>query len=152
MQFSINLLPLDHDTNTELFFKDGQYDSITIHYTGEQFGQTPQVVRKWLARDNNEASYHFIVKDNLCLQIQSTEKCVYHCGHPTGNRTSLAIGVIPDSEHGEFSEASMKTLKELLFLLRHVPLFRHYDWNGKPCPAWYVDEEHWKQLKLAIQP
>ena len=152
MQFSVDLLPEEHPTNTRKFFKDGQYDSITIHYTGEQFGQTPSVVREWLARPEGEASYHLIIKDHLCLQVQPLGRTVYHCGHPTGNRTSLAIAVVPNSEKGEFSEASMKTLREVLHLLKPVPLLRHSDWSPKDCPKWYIDEERWKQLQLAINP
>lgn len=147
-----SLLPDDHPTNTELFFRDYRHDSITIHWTGELFHQSPQVVKKYWEREGNSASAHFIIKDEACLQCLPVHRVAYHCGHPTGNATSLGIEVIPQSELGEFSARSIETLRNLLFLFHPTQILRHYDWSGKDCPRFYLDEERWKQLLLAITP
>lgn len=146
------LLPDDHQTNTGLFFSNYRHDSITIHWTGELFHQSPSVVKKYWEREGNSASAHFIIKDEACLQCLPVHRVAYHCGNPTGNATSLGIEVIPQSELGEFSARSIETLRNLLFLFHPTPILRHYDWSGKDCPRFYLDEERWKQLLLAITP
>ena len=44
------------------------------------------------------------------------------------------------------------TLKELLEQLPHLPIVRHYDWNAKKCPAYYVIDSRWKALLEQIKP
>lgn len=152
MMFYVDLLPEEHPTNSLKFFPDFKPDSITIHYTGEQYGQTPQVVRDWWESQTTGIAAHFVIKDNVCLQCLPIHRSAFHCGHPTGNRTSLGIEVIPHDKSGIFSGQSKATLKELLSLFNPVPLLRHHDWSGKNCPKYYIDNEKWEQLKLAITP
>lgn len=152
MIFTVDLLPENHPTDTKAFFKDGIFDSITIHWTGPQYLQTPKVVRNWWLESGGQAAAHFIIKSNQCLQCVPFTKQAYHCGNPTGNRTSLGIEVIPMDEDGRFSDDSIKTIKELLSLFSPKPIFRHYDWSGKECPKYYINEHRWEKLKLAITP
>lgn len=152
MMFYTDFLPESHPSNTKQIFPNGMPESITIHYTGEQYGQTPQVVRDWWLSQSNGVAAHFVIKDNVCLQVLPTYKTAYHCGNPVGNRTSLGIEVIPYDASGIFSAQSRQTLKDLLSLFPPLPLVRHHDWNGKLCPKYYLDENKWKQLKLAITP
>lgn len=152
MMFYANLLPKDHPTDTKQFFKNNAFDSITIHWTGPLYMQTPEVIRSWWLSQDNGAAAHFVIKDNVCMQCIPINKTAYHCGNPVGNRTSLGIEVIPYDETGIFSAQSRQTLKDLLFLFSPVPLLRHYDWSGKDCPRFYIDDEKWEKLKLAILP
>ena len=152
MMYYVNLLPEDHPTDTKQFFKGGRFDTITIHWTGDQFQQTPEVVRNWWLSQKNGAAAHFVIKDNVCLQCIPPYKTAFHCGDPVGNRTSLGIEVIPYDKTGIFSAQSRQTLKDLLSFFPPVPILRHYDWTQKECPKFYIDEEKWKQLKLAILP
>lgn len=152
MIFSMDLLPENHPTDTKAFFKNYTFDSITIHWTGPQYHQTTKIVRDWWLKSGGEASAHFVIKDDHCLQCVPIIKQAYHCGHPTGNRTSIGIEVIPENAKGKFSDKSIQTVKELLSLFPPKPLARHYDWSGKDCPKYYLDEHLWEQLKLAIKP
>lgn len=152
MRFSQEFLPENHTTNTRKNFKEGKADSITIHWTGEFPHQTPYTIKTWFERIGNEASAHFVIKNDMCIQLVPIHRTAWHCGNPTGNNTSIAIEVIPVNKSGDFSNASIKTLKELLAILPPLPLLRHYDWSGKDCPRGYIDQEKWKQLVLAISP
>lgn len=140
--------PLD----TGAFLKDGHPQSITIHWIGAFPGQTPDIVRNWWLESGHMSSAHFIIKDDICMQCWPIHKVAYHAGTPAGNNTSIGIEVIPATFEGEFSKASIKTLRELLFLFPKMPIYRHYDWTGKDCPKFYINEERWQKLLLEITP
>lgn len=152
MRFFQNFLPENHTTNTHKNFKEGRADSITIHWTGPFPEQSPWNIYNWFERVGNEASAHFCIKNDVCMQFVPIHRTAWHCGHPVGNATSIAIEVIPANKSGDFSQASKKTLKELLSILPPLPLVRHHDWSGKDCPAAYLTPEKWKQLCLEISP
>lgn len=80
------------------------------------------------------------------MQCWPIDKIAWHAGCRAGNITSIGIEVIPKNIEGEFSEKSIKTLKELLKTLPKIPLVRHYDWTGKKCPAYYCDNDKWQEL------
>lgn len=133
------------------WFKDGLPDSVTIHWVGPYPQQTPKVVRDWWATGGLEASAHFVIKDGECMQCWPTGKVCWHCGNLEGNRSSAGIEVIPLDTEGQFSVASIATLKALLDeVYPGLPLMRHCDWSGKDCPKYYVDGEKWEELKALL--
>ena len=136
-----DFLPADCQADTHKHMKP---DSITIHWVGPYPGQSPADVRKyWL---NTEASAHFIIKDGICMQCWPTDKVAWHCGSKKGNESSIGIEVIPANKEGEFSEASIKTLRELIAHLGINIIYRHFDWSGKDCPAYYTDNARWNSM------
>ena len=132
-------------------FKEGKPDSVTIHWIGPYTWQTPEMVRDWWEMGGGEGSAHFIIQGVVVWQCWPLDKVCWHCGNLEGNRSSIAIEVVPCTVAGEFSLQSIATLKALLDdLFPGLPLYRHYDWSGKDCPRYYVDEDRWKSLKALL--
>lgn len=141
-----NYLPEGSKCDTKRNFDKDQPSVITIHYIGPYPGQSPAQVREWWEVSEGEASAHFIIKDDIVIQCWPVTKMAWHAGCKAGNTTSIGIEVVPRNAAGEFSERSIATLKELLDTLPKLPLVRHYDWTGKLCPAYYVDNDKWTEL------
>lgn len=139
-------IPAGCKCDTGSHFIDNAPNIITIHWVGPFPGQTPDIVRDYWINSNGEASAHFIIKDDDVLQCWPIDKIAWHAGCKAGNITSIGIEVIPKNVEGEFSEKSIKSLKELLKTLPKLPLVRHYDWTGKKCPAYYCDNDKWQEL------
>lgn len=152
MQLVKNLIPEGSVCDTGKHFVDHKATNITIHYTGPLPKQTPEEVRKYWIDSKGEPSAHFIIKDDECLQCWEIDKIAWHTGTKAGNHCSIGIEVIPEDKQGKFSEKSIQTLKELLQTLPHLPIVRHYDWNAKKCPAYYVIDSRWKALLEQIKP
>lgn len=131
---------------TGLLFS-GRPTCATIHWVGPYPYQTPDIVRNWWLTGGTEGSAHFVVQDEDVLQCWPIERVCWHCGSSIGNRTSLAIEVIPKNAEGMFSDASIQSVKELLDMISpDLPICRHYDWNKKTCPLYYIDNERWDKL------
>ena len=155
MEIKKNYLPSGCECDTTKRFADGLPDSITVHWTGPLPGQSPADVRKWWIDSHGEASAHYIIKDNECLQCWPDYKVAWHAGNKKGNESSIGIEVIPCNKDGTFSPDSIKTLKELIAKLKadlnkDLKIVRHFDWSGKECPAWYVNEDRWHELLRQI--
>lgn len=139
-------IPTDSKCFTGIQLPKEGPSSITIHWIGPYPDQTPEDVRHWWISSGGEASAHFIIKDERCVQCWSTDLVAWHAGCKQGNLTSMPIEVIPKNKEGEFSDESIETLKLLLRELPKVYIVRHYDWTKKDCPKFYVDEERWNSL------
>ena len=150
MKFTQKFLGKNHPSNTGLIFKNGHPESITIHWTGEKIFQSPETVWQHFNSIKTQVAAHFIVKNDEVIQCIPLPHTAYHCGNVIGNNTSVAIEVIAENTLGEFSKKSIQTLRELYFLLGQIPLERHFDWNGKDCPRYYLDETRWSKLKSQI--
>jgi N-acetylmuramoyl-L-alanine amidase len=129
--------------------------SITIHWIGPYPKQAVETPREWWIKGPSglgmDASAHFIVKDDDVLQCLPTTEVAWHCGC-SGNYTSLGIEVVPSDMEGQFSAASIRSLKALLKTLPNVELKRHFDWTGKDCPRYYTPlamsgDARWAELK-----
>lgn len=128
-------------------FDNGTASVLTIHWIGPFPGQTPEQVRDYWIRSGEEASAHFIIKDDICLQCWPLDTVAWHAGCRAGNYTSIGIEVIPYNTLGMFSDKSIATLKELIRTqFKGWPIVRHYDWTGKNCPAYYLDSNKWSAL------
>ena len=146
-----DFLPEGIPCDSREWFSAKRPSSVTIHWIGAYPAQTPSIVRAWWLTGGGEASAHLIVKDEEALQCWPFDKVAWHCGSPTGNRCSIGIEVVPESIDGKFSEKSILTLRGILDdFFPDVPLKRHYDWSGKDCPLYYIDEEQWGSLKTAL--
>ena len=132
--------------DTKQFFADGQPSIITIHWVGPYPGQIPDIVRDYWINSGGEASAHYIIKDDECLQCWPENKVAWHAGCASGNKSSIGIEIIPCNKEGEFSEKSIQTLKELIATFPKMPIIRHYDWTGKDCPKYYIDNNKWTEL------
>lgn len=150
MNITKKFIPEGKQCDTKQFFEKGQPSVITIHWIGPFPGQTPDIVRNFWIQSGGEASAHYIIKDDECMQCWPDGKIAWHAGCSAGNKTSIGIEVIPCNVAGEFSEKSIKTLKELIATFPKMPIIRHYDWTGKDCPKYYLDTQKWKELLAKI--
>lgn len=133
--------------DTKEKFPKGQPTSITIHWTGPYPGQSPDVVRDWWINSNGEASAHYIIKDDECMQCWPDDKVAWHTGKRVGNYTSIGIEIIPESKDGKFSDKSIETARELIATIGgDKDILRHFDWNGKDCPKYYLAGDRWSEL------
>lgn len=154
MELKRDFIPESAACNTKRNFKE--VTGITIHWIGPYPTHTPSGVRKWWIDSKAEPSAHFIVKDKEVLQCWPTNKIAWHAGNQKGNETTIGIEVVPENVEGKFSDESIATLKELVRHIKselgnqYLGLFRHYDWSGKDCPKYYVDDNKWKQLRETI--
>ena len=145
MKFIVDYIPEGSKCDTKRSLDNAT--TVTIHWIGPYPGQTPEQVRKYWIDSKGEASAHFIIKDDECLQCWPISKAAWHAGCPAGNYSSIGIEVVPENIDGRFSNASIETLKALLDkYFKDLPLVRHYDWTGKDCPKYYVDSNNWHDL------
>lgn len=150
MEIKQNFIPEDSRCATHHGFDNGQASVITIHWIGPYPGQTPEQVRDYWIKSGGEASAHFIIKNDECLQCWPLDTVAWHAGCRAGNYTSLGIEVVPETVDGKFSDKSIETLKALLATLPKWPVVRHYDWTGKDCPKYYCDTNKWEDLLKKI--
>jgi hypothetical protein len=120
---------------------------IIIHWIGPYPGQAVSTPFTWwsLGLDGKgvQASAHFIVKDDDVLQCLPLDEVGWHTGDGR-NYDSIGIEVIPMNTEGEFSAATIETLRELVRHIRTetglpLPLERHFDGlQKKDCPRFYT--------------
>jgi N-acetylmuramoyl-L-alanine amidase CwlA len=136
-----DFMPKDHPSRPGIALNHPK--SITIHWIGPYPRQAPEDTRNWWLKGPDgkgvEASAHFIIKDDKCLQCIPEQEIAWHAGCRKGNYTSLGIEVIPLNTTGEFSSQTIDTLIQLLKRLPKIPLVRHYDWTSKDCPRFYTN-------------
>jgi hypothetical protein len=129
-------------------------ERIIIHWIGPYPGQA--LTTPWNCWENEnpvtgkldgtgkQASAHCIVKDYDFIQCIPFYEVAWHSGD-LRNYDSIGIEVIPMNIEGEFSKASIDSLKLLIQYIRKetrsaLPLKRHFDGTqGKPCPLFYTE-------------
>lgn len=141
-----NFLPEDIPCDTKQYFDKDNPSVITIHWIGPYPSQSPDDVRNWWIKSNGEASAHYIIKNDICMQCWPDNKIAWHAGCKVGNHNSIGIEVIPCDEAGRFSDKSINTLKALLDTFPKMPIVRHFDWTGKDCPKFYCNSDEWNKL------
>lgn len=103
---------------------------------------------------NLGASAHYFVCDGYTIwQSVSEDDTAWHAGNWAINQRSIGIEVCTA---GAFTEAE---IERLTWLVQHLMakyniaadhVIRHYDANGKQCPAYYVDAARWSALRTRI--
>ena len=107
-----------------------------------------------------ERSAHYFIDRNGVI-VKSVDRCkiAWSVGTPApgvkynnANTISIELCAIAKKEP---TQAQIKSCNELIKFIkrRHKnckEVIRHYDVNGKNCPALYVDNAKWKELKKEI--
>jgi hypothetical protein len=149
MTISQNLLSLGkraRGLNGAAVFFQRPVDLIVIHWIGPFPRHTVDGVRNWWENGSDglgvQTSTHFIIKDENVLQCLPLNEVAWHSGDER-NRFSIGIEVVPMNAAGDFSTATIQTLKELVAHIRkthpNTQLTRHFDGRqGKDCPRYYT--------------
>lgn len=140
---------------------------LVIHYTAND-GDTDENNGKYFNGVNRNASAHYFVDDDSVTQSVPDNYVAWSVGGSkwndcakTGggtlygkvtNANSLSIEICDDVKNGVIYP-SAKTIENVLILAKakmkefKIPaerVIRHFDVNGKHCPAYWIDNAKWK--------
>lgn len=147
---------------------------IVWHYTAND-GDTDEANGKYFNTPNRNASAHYFVDDDSITQSVPDNYVAWSVGgsrysnyKTTGgaklygiatNSNTLNIELCDTQKNGKYN-VSDKTLANAIALTKdlmkkyNIPIeniIRHFDVTGKSCPAYYVDEKLWNEVKNKIQ-
>lgn len=134
--------------------------NIFVHYTANQgtgAAQNRSYFEQLKDTKERSASAHFIIGyEGEIIQCIPLDEIAYAV--QTRNYDSISIECCYLEEDGSFTEATRKSLVELLTYLLSLyglsseDMLRHYDCGGKKCPIYYVEnEEAWEKLKQEVE-
>ena len=129
---------------------------IVLHYTaGSKTAEgAAQANCIYFGREKVGASAHYFVDDGYTV-FNSVDEAdtAWHAGNWNINTRSIGIEVCTN---GAYTEKEIETLTQLVqqLMAKHgIPasrVIRHFDANGKHCPAFYVDQVRWEALKARL--
>lgn len=147
---------------------------IVWHYTAND-GDTDEANGKYFNSPNRNASAHYFVDDDSVTQSVPDNYVAWSVGgnrysnyKTTGgaklygiakNANTLNIELCDTQKNGIYN-ISDKTLANAIALTKdlmkkyNIPIenvIRHFDVTGKSCPAYYVDNNKWNEVKNKIQ-
>ena len=141
----------------------GDIKYIVIHYTGND-GDTAVNNGKYFQGANRKASAHYFVDDSTVVHSVPDNRIAWSVGGSkynnnggrlygvAKNANTLNIELCDDYRNGSV-KATDATINNALTLTRelmkkyNVPIgnvIRHYDVNGKSCPAYWVNDSLWE--------
>lgn len=146
---------------------------LVVHATAND-GDKASNNAKYFQTPNRKASAHYFVDDNFVYQSVSDLYVAWSVGgarysdcKETGggslygkctNANSISIELCDTEKNGKV-QATPATLENALELCSelmqkyNIPIervIRHFDVNGKKCPAYYVDNKAWQEFKKAL--
>jgi N-acetylmuramoyl-L-alanine amidase CwlA len=143
--------------------KTSQIKYICIHYTSND-GDTDEGNGKYFANNVVKASAHYFVDDDSVTQSVKDDYVAWAVGGKkynnaggrlygvANNTNTLNIEICDDVKNGKVYP-SAKTIENAIAFTKakmkeyNIPMenvIRHYDVNGKNCPAYWVDDAKWK--------
>lgn len=130
-------------------------DHIAVHFTATTASARNNAI--YFSRNSRQgASAHYFIDDisEEIYQSVRDEDTAWAVGDWNMNCRSISIEVVSAGE--DFAAVEIQKLAWLVQALMAkygIPwgrVIRHYDVTGKRCPAPYVDEAKWAQLRAAI--
>lgn len=119
-------------------------DKLALFYKNVAAGMFPDKPNSWTS------TQYIIGLNGKIIRIIPDNEIAYAASGK--NNGTLHIEVCYSKAGGEFEEASIEALRELVqYLMKKygIPaekVLRHYDLTGKYCPWFYVDENRWAAL------
>lgn len=141
--------------------RTGKVEYLVIHYTGNN-GDSDENNGKYFHNNIVKASAHYFVDSDSITRSVPEDHVAYAVGGYYGggkyygkctNANSISIELCDDVKDGVVYP-SAKTIENALELTRelmakyNIPkenVIRHYDVNGKKCPAYWVKNSEWKK-------
>lgn len=128
---------------------------ITIHGTGNP-NSTAQNERDYLSNpiNTNSIGYHYVVGDDVIIEIAPPNERMVHAGHNVGNSTSIGIEMVETGDRQQVIKNTIDLVKYLKgrFGISDSNVVRHYDWTRKNCPRIlnYNNWQGWKEFKSML--
>lgn len=142
---------------------------IVIHYTAND-GDTDEANGDYFDDTYRGASAHYFVDDDSITQSVPDDYVAYSVGgskynnaggrlyRVATNANTLNIEMCDTVKDGSYnvSEATLTNTitlvkeKQQQYSIPNENVIRHYDVNGKPCPAYYVNESAWAAFKSRL--
>lgn len=162
-----------HKSNYGAYRNPANIKYIVWHYTAND-GDSDEANAKYFKTANRKASAHYFVDDDS-ITISVPETYVawsvggsrYSNYKTTGgaslykictNANSINIELCDTQKNGTYN-VSEKTLENAITLTKQlmdkydIPItnvIRHFDVTGKSCPAYFVENNKWNQVKMKI--
>lgn len=106
--------------------------SITIHSTGNP-SSTVTNEQAWLDNpsNNRDASWHYVVGEDIVIQAIPDIEEAWHCGNTTGNRYSIGVEIVESGNRKKVLETAAKFVASKLrdYNLPNSCVKQHYDWT-----------------------
>lgn len=144
MKILRNILSLNHRLRTKGSYKK---TTITVHSTGNA-DSTAENERNWLDNISNtrDASWHYVVGENVIIQALPDDAEAWHCGDSNGNKYSLSVEICESGDRKKTlrNAAEFVAQKADELGLSENEIVRHFDWTGKNCPRILIDDKYIK--------
>lgn len=124
---------------------------VTVHDTANSASAANEV--SYMISNSNQTSFHLAVDEANCIQGIPFNRNSWADGdgaNGTGNRKSINVEICRPTNsdrslYDKAEENAVYVLARLLYAygLGIDKLKRHYDWNGKNCPAVILNEKRW---------
>ncbi len=128
--------------------------NIAVHYVGNP---NTSAINNWsyFEHQKNYVSAHFIIGlDGEIIQCMPLDEVAWAVGNLEGNYTSISIECCHPDETGKFTKETYESLIKLVswlcnkFDLERDDVLRHYDYTGKACPRYFVNDMWaWEDFK-----
>ena len=134
---------------TESNRKSSEIDTLVIHYTGNN-GDTAENNGNYFKNNVVETSAHYFVDDTTVVRSVADKNIAWHAGDWDINCRSIGIEIA-----GSTTECTGKTLENVILLTQRLMkkyniskerVIRHYDANGKLCPAFWCGSQQKDRL------
>lgn len=134
---------------TESNRKSSDIDTLVIHYTGND-GDTAENNGNYFKNNVVETSAHYFVDDTTVVRSVADKNIAWHAGDWDINCRSIGIEIA-----GSTTECTGKTLENVILLTQRLMkkyniskerVIRHYDANGKLCPAFWCGSQQKDRL------
>ena len=134
---------------TESNRKFSEIDTLVIHYTGND-GDTAANNGNYFKNNVVETSAHYFVDDTTVVRSVADKNIAWHAGDWDINCRSIGIEIA-----GSTKECTGRTLENVIALTKELMkkyniskerVIRHYDANGKLCPAFWCGSQQKDRL------
>lgn len=140
---------------------------IVIHYTGNN-GDTAENNANYFANVNSRSAgaHYFVSRDGTVVQSVRLRFSAWSVGGSKYNNSGGSLYGIATNQNSvsielcdnltkDPSKKQIKSVKALIKKIRKKcpnakTVIRHYDVNGKSCPARLVDASKWEKFKKAV--
>lgn len=148
---------------TESNRKSSDIDTIVIHYTGNN-GDTAENNGNYFKNNVVETSSHYFIDGTTVVRSVADKNIAWHAGDWDINCRSIGIEIAGSTKActGATLENVITLTKELMkkYNIPKERVIRHYDANGKLCPAFWCGssakdklwkEQFWNKLEKAAE-